>query len=429
MVTEKNQIGNEKEQTREIKTGARGPVQRTERTLAPDLARGAMLLFIALANSVGFFMPFEPGFDTTPHGVERGWNFLMNVLIHARAFPMFGVMFGYGLIQLTQRQDAASGNPLVARKVLLKRNGWLILFGFLHAALLYYGDFLGGYGIVGILITLLLLRRGARVHAIALWIQGLYLLFTIVLAVLVVLGLTHDTHGTATLPGNTISSLSSPDYLSSVMARLSEWPIHTLTLLGLILIVWLGVWAARHRILEEPARHVGKLVVGTMLGLGVAIGGGVPMGLFSAGYLHPDEQTLQLITILHQVSGMFGGMGFVSLFGLISLALMKRSAAPRANLFVGALAALGQRSLSGYLFQSLSWVLLASPYTLALGSKTSSPTFVAAGCSVAVWLVTVAAAGLMQRCSYRGPAETLLRRLTYGKQHTPRPSSQVQQHL
>lgn len=427
MVNEKNQLGQEKEQT--IKNVVRGPVQRDERTLAPDLARGAMLLFIALANSAGFFMPFGPDFDTTPHGVERGWNFFMNVFIHARTFPMFAVMFGYGLVQLTRRQDAASGNPLMTRNVLLRRNGWLIVFGFLHAALLYYGDFLGGYGIVGILITLLLLRRDARVHAIALWYQGLALLCTIVLVVLVVLGLANNTHGTATLPGDRISSLSSPDYLSSVMARLSEWSVHTLTLVGFILIVWLGVWAARHRILEEPARHVGKLVVGTTIGLGVAIVGGVPMGLFSAGYLHPDEQTLQLITLLHQASGMFGGMGLVSLFGLLSLALTKRSVAPRSNPFVGAIAALGQRSLSGYLFQSLSWVLLASPYTLALGSRTSSPTFVAAGCSVAVWLISVAASALMQRHSYRGPAEMLLRRLTYGKQHTQMPSRQARQHL
>ena len=33
--------------------GVRGPVRSTERALAPDLARGAMLLFIAIANCAG----------------------------------------------------------------------------------------------------------------------------------------------------------------------------------------------------------------------------------------------------------------------------------------------------------------------------------------------------------------------------------------
>jgi hypothetical protein len=44
----------------------------------------------------------------------------------------------------------------------------------------------------------------------------------------------------------------------------------------------------------------------------------------------------------------------------------------------------------------------------------ASPTFTAVGTAVVVWLITVVGAYLMQRRSYRGPAEMLLRRLTYG---------------
>ena len=49
---------------------ARGPVTRGERTLAPDLARGAMLLFIALANAAGVALG-GPGFAPHPLGLER----------------------------------------------------------------------------------------------------------------------------------------------------------------------------------------------------------------------------------------------------------------------------------------------------------------------------------------------------------------------
>ena len=41
-----------------------------------------------------------------PHGLERGVNFAMLTLAHARAYPVFAVMFGYGLVQLARRQDA-----------------------------------------------------------------------------------------------------------------------------------------------------------------------------------------------------------------------------------------------------------------------------------------------------------------------------------
>jgi hypothetical protein len=51
------------------------------------------------------------------------------------AYPVFAVMFGYGLVQLASRQTAAGGD---ARAVLLRRNVWLIIFGFGHATLLYF---------------------------------------------------------------------------------------------------------------------------------------------------------------------------------------------------------------------------------------------------------------------------------------------------
>ncbi|CAM5537349.1 hypothetical protein SANTM175S_06824 [Streptomyces antimycoticus] len=106
----------------------------------------------------------------------------MFVFVHARAYPMFAVMFGYGLVQLTRRQDAQGAGPGAARSVLLKRNAWLIAFGLVHAALLDFGDFLGAYGIVGILFTLVLLRRGERVQRVVLWLWGWMVVYVAVVA-------------------------------------------------------------------------------------------------------------------------------------------------------------------------------------------------------------------------------------------------------
>jgi uncharacterized membrane protein YeiB len=88
--------------------------------------------------------------------------------------------------------------------------------------------------------------------------------------------------------------------------------------------------------------------------------------------------------------------------------------APRENVVVGALTALGRRSLSGYLFQSVAWAVLDWPFMLGLGTATAGPTFAAAASATVVWLVSLVAALVMQRRSYCGPAETLLRRLVYG---------------
>ena len=80
----------------------------------------------------------------------------------------------------------------------------------------------------------------------------------------------------------------------------------------------------------------------------------------------------------------------------------------------GALAALGRRSLSGYLFQSLAWLTLLPPYTLSLASRFGSPLLTALVLAVVVWLASVMAAAWLERRARFGPAEALLRRLVYG---------------
>ncbi|MEV0145601.1 MULTISPECIES: DUF418 domain-containing protein [unclassified Nonomuraea] len=390
---------------------SRGPVRRTERALAPDLARGAMLLIIALANAAGVVFAGEPGLDATPDGVDSGLNFLLFELVHARGYPVFAMMFGYGLVQLARRQDASGATPERVRSVLMRRNLWLVVFGLAHATLLYYGDFLGAYGIVGIVMTLVLLRRSDRFHRIALVLWALSAVEVLVLGAVVVGGILAGPAGSAALPAGHVDSLAAPGYLASMLDRLAEWPAHTLTVLPFILIAWLGMWAARRGVLEEPARHRSLLIRTAVVGLGVAVAGGLPAALVSAGWLHVDESAAGLMLTLHGGSGMFAGPGYAAVFGLIVLRIS------RPGPVVGALAALGRRSLSGYLFQSVAWLVLLAPFTLDLGGRFSSPTVTGLVVAVTVWLATVLAASLFDRLRYAGPAETVLRRLTYG----PRP--------
>jgi len=80
---------------------------------------------------------------------------------------------------------------------------------------------------------------------------------------------------------------------------------------------------------------------------------------------------------------------------------------------VRALVAVGQRSLTCYLLQSVLFVPLLSPWALGLG--TGAGTLSVSLVAVGVWLVTVLVAVLLDRAGRPGPAEQLLRRLTYGR--------------
>ncbi|THV27141.1 DUF418 domain-containing protein [Glycomyces paridis] len=371
-----------------------------------------MLLLIALANAAGVFLASAPGVEANPQGAERLYNLLMVELVHARAFPLFALMFGYGLVQLARRQESSGANPRQVRSVLLRRNAWLVAFGAAHGLLLYSGDFLGAYGLIGIAFTLILLQRSDKVHRFAPWYLAIGLAYVAVLAFLA-LGSLASAPGGAAVPLTPFPSVLADSYPASLAERAAEWPVHTLTLLPMILMVWVGAWAGRRRLLEEPGRHLRLLGWTAAGGLAIAVTAGLPMALLAGGYLDVGEDAAAPVKMLYETSGFFGGVGYAALFGLAAHALTRRGRRPGA--LVTAVGALGQRSLSGYLFQSVAWMVLAMPFTLALGERTGSPLVLSGVCAVAVWLVTVAASEAMRRGGHRGPAETLLRRLTYGR--------------
>jgi uncharacterized protein len=67
----------------------------TKRKLTPDLARGFMLLFIALAHANQFISSSEREITFT----DQVTVFIRQVLIDGRAFPLFAILFGYGCIK------------------------------------------------------------------------------------------------------------------------------------------------------------------------------------------------------------------------------------------------------------------------------------------------------------------------------------------
>lgn len=395
-------------------SAARGPVLGEERSLAPDLARGAMLLLIALANAPGV-APGTPADLGHVSLVERAANFLMTTFVHARAYPVFAVMFGYSLVQLAMRQERAGAGRAGVRSILLRRNAWLVVFGFFHAALLYFADFLGAYGLIGITATLILLNS-ERIQRALMWLWILPVIEIIGLCVYIGIGLADPSGAPADLTAGLTASAVADNYVASIFLRLPEWLMHTATVLPAIFVVNLGMWAARRRMLEDLAAHAKILRRVAWGGLAIAFTGALPYAALTAGLLQANEQISILINILHKITGMFGGPGYIAAIALFVLGTSRANRKPAASL-VRLTIALGRRSLSGYLIQSLAWLLLFAPYTLALGYRVDSALLASLAAAASVWLATLFGAGLCERYGYRGPAEVLLRRLTYGSRY------------
>ncbi|WP_061082263.1 DUF418 domain-containing protein [Nocardiopsis alborubida] len=376
------------------------------RFLAPDLARGLMLLFIALVNAQ-FFLT---GPDPVRSLADQAVTVVQTTLVSARAIPLFAFLFGYGMVRIAHRVREGGGGWIHVR-VLLRRRGWVMLvIGFAHGVLLLPVDIVGAYGLALLLFMGLVRARDTTL----LWTAGLLAAgATALLTTLTVL--LADAEGETSVDA---SSLAEGDFWLAAAERFQEWLLHTpFTMLTVALpMIVLGVWAGRRRVLEEPGGHRVLLVRTAVFGLGLGITAGLPSALVYAGVwtgLPPLAEGL--FAVLHEAAGWGGGLGWAALITLFAARLGTHRGAA-----VTAVAAVGQRSLTCYLAQSVVFTLVFAPYAAGLGA--SLGTTGAAGVAVTTWLATVALAEGLRRSGRRGPAETLLRRLTYaGTSHSPAP--------
>lgn len=366
-----------------------------DRALGPDLARGFMLLFIALANSHYFLSgsSVRGGFPMDGTKLDSAVTWLIATFVDGRAFPMFGLLFGYGVAMIVRRQAALG--PKGVRRLLWRRAVFLIVVGFLHAMLLYVGDILAAYGV-------LLLLGAWAVRWKDRWLL-------VVAAVIFLLGALPSDGSMSVVTDPPDPSMLPPDLVTMLSDRIVAQPfIMLLGPIGFACPFLVGLWAGRRRILEETERHPRLLLVTAIVGIAVAVLGAQPVSLMLAGVTDvPSSDTLALLGPLHDASGVLGGFGYAAAITLLAAKLGKRGRV------VKAIAAAGQRSMTCYLAQSVVWALVFTPFLLGLSGSLSVAG--AALLAVATWMMTVVAADRMRVAGYRGPLELLVRRVTYGR--------------
>ncbi len=392
-----------------------GATPTAARALAPDLARGGMLLLIALANVHVYVFGHPLGVRGYPLDVQGAdqWVVLLQVLlVDGRAYPLFGLLFGYGIVQLASRRGAV-GLPGPAVTSLVRRRGaWMIAIGATHGLLLWAGDIVGAYGLLAVIMAGMLVRGSDRA-LIGTAAAGA------LLTALVYIGASLPPPPDAGMQ-SMLPSMATENPLLAALIRAFEWLGIGLVAAGLTVFgaVALGAWAARRRLLDEPEKHRLLLVRVAVAGIGAAVVLGLPLSLMAAQlWAAPPLGAIMLAGALHALGGYAGGMGYAALFGLLAIRLARRT---RPGPVTYALQACGQRSLSCYLAQSVAFVALLPAWTLGLGED--AHIWQGALVGIGAWLVILLVAAASARAGYRGPAEVLLRRLTYGPRRAPQPA-------
>ena len=384
--------------------GPVAPITKAERSLAPDIARGGMLLFIALAN-----VPIHMwGMDLDDYNHYTGQStadhiayFIEQLLIADRSRPMFAILYGFGIAVMASRMFARGIEAKGVRKVLRRRSWWLIAFGFLHATFLFFGDILAPYGAAG-LIALFFVHLSDK--SLKKWLWG-----SIVYVVLVGNTIFAYFYTTSGQPP-TIEGL--PPYVGQMVLGASFSPIGAIAIVvtgSFFPLIIAGMMLQRSGWLNHPEDHLPQLKKVFVSAMIVNVLSSLPVALIGLGAWEPSTLVWRAAVYLTLLGGMYAGLGYICGFGLLAHKLRGygRRGIP------GALAAVGERSLTSYLLQSFIMAPLLTVWGFGLGEDIGYLT--AFGFAFGTWLTTIVIAVLLDKAGKRGPFEVLLRRLTYGR--------------
>ena len=129
------------------------PIGGNERNTAIDTLRGVAVLGILVMNIYAFAMSFAAYQNPLADGGTEWYNigtwFFTHLLFDQKFMTIFSVLFGAGLVMTATRAEVRGTS---CRGIWFRRCFWLLVIGALHGYLIWFGDILFHYALMGMLI-------------------------------------------------------------------------------------------------------------------------------------------------------------------------------------------------------------------------------------------------------------------------------------
>ena len=391
---------------------------------APDVARGFMLLLIALAN-VPVWLGLLP--MRTPSSADDIWVAVRAALIDQRSYPLFALLFGFGLATMAHRRietamRSAEGDlppgadprtrerhlarvreaaVVDARRLVRRRGLWMILFGAVHGTI-FSGDIIGAYGIIAAIFAgTIVERKRVRMLVAGLLITAVGI-YSMVSMELVTMSAADAAGAAADAAGASTTALQpiGLDYFPNSFAQWAGTAVITVLTSMALPAALLGARLADTGLLARPDRHRRALLIGGAVALAVGALGALP-------YMKLGAPTWMIVMgpALNSLTGLVGACGWLAL--LAAWAGPGTGAPLRGVRWL--LSAVGRRSMTVYVGQTVLFVLVFG--TLRLAGAPALDEVMGVSVAVAVWAVLAGACAWMERSGRtRGPLEILLRR-------------------
>lgn len=396
-------------------TSAMTPVRPGARIEVVDILRGFSVLGILLVNMLSF-----AGYRVSLQEMEplnRAVVLFIKFIAQAKFYTLFSFLFGWGMA-IQMRRAAQRGTrfvPLYARRLFI-----LLLIGLVHAVLIWNGDILVTYALLGFPL-LLFRKRSGRTLLVAV---AVCMLIPILLSTPGPAGAFCEAYDRVTegyrremVVGYQAGVYSEGNYVEATLQRLRElrhgysqllfWATHVF---GMFL---LGLYVGRRKILQNISAHLPlfRQVMWGGLTLGVACN-----LVFVAATASPSLVPSSCYELATRGARTVGGPA-LCLFYVSAIVLLvhgnARTASVRWRERLAPLAPVGRMALSNYLLQSVVCTLIFYGYGLGLYGKLGPA--ITLILTLAIYRVQVGlSAWWLDRYRF-GPVEWVWRSLTYGR--------------
>ncbi len=387
-----------------------------------DVLRGVAILGILIPNLDVFRTPELAMFTEGTSAFEQAFQFFSLVFTQGKFITSLAFLLGLGLAMQAARSGEKGHSP---NRFLARRLGVLALFGLAHGFLIWSGDVLLTYAILGFPFLLFIHSSPRTLVRWAIGLLGTILVLALLFTVFTLLAPEPSQGATVedSPSGETFSFLfggqgfeaaaeeayTSGSYLQMTLQRARELLLFLPAGLfasgpSVFAMMLLGAAVAKARWTEDLSGRRRSIRHAAVLGISI----GLPLNVFFALTFLWDPAGTTYLFPLGSGAWLVGAP--LLAIGYMASATLFAQRFP-ATALVQRLAAVGRMALSNYLAQSI--IMTAIFYGLALyGELELSP-------SLAILLAVWAAELLwskpwLSRFTY-GPAEWLWRRLTYGR--------------
>ena len=381
--------------------------------MALDALRGVAVAGILFANVLVFFglfaMPEARQAALPAARADEIAKLLERVFIEGKFYSVFSLLFGVGFgLQLAR--DRGESLPRFRRRLRI-----LLAIGAIHALLVWAGDILMLYALLGFTLPWFARksdRELLRWTAILLALPTALYALALVAWILVGGSPPASGGGDGGMPVPMLAIFEAVGtggfkdaFVGNLLLLAGRWVdlIATMRFPKVLGMFVLGLWAARTGLALEPSQHLGTLRRWAWVGWSV----GVPANLVAAWalvrwpYLPPSWGGA--VGVVMQAVGIpLLALGYAASVALLVVAGRR---------WIGIFAPVGRMALTNYLSQSVICVVLASGYGLGLWWKIGASRAMGIAAAVALLQIPISAWWL-SRHRY-GPVEWIWRRLTY----------------